>query len=1142
MPNLEIDFPLSDGRKPLPGFRLRRLELLNWGTFNEKVAVFAPNGRWTLLVGENGSGKSTAVDALRTLLVPPRLLNYNDASGDQKRRDRTRRSYVRGTWATASQEDSAIASPKHLRDPGEFSILLAVFGNEHRGETVTLAEILWELNEKIDERYAIAREERNICEHLANLGQSRELMKTLRKRGFEPFDGFPAYSTRFRSLLGIPNDSALEVFNQAIGVKEVLDINVFIRRHMLEGSDILDFIHNRLRPHYNELDACWRAIEKAEKQLEALAPIVDCHRRIEEASVRRRELDDLLKIAPLYYTQQHLELRTREAEVLAAHLTELNQQRTELEETRRRDEAERDAKLQEIAADKTQQSIQRIESQVETANERLKNRQQRWQEFSGHLKTLNKARAVESDEQFARVRTEVEQQKGLLEGNRAGADDKRVKLLIEKQQAEGERSRVANELEGLRRHRVLIPSEFVAIREAVSAATRIPADELPFAGELMEVKTEFREWTGAIERLLHQFGVSLLVPEQHYLSVAKFINERHLSVDGRGIRFTFHRVPAQVPAFRTDYLGDRERVPSRLNFRDNHALVGWVKSEVARRFNHVCCANVQRLKEVDFGLTCEGLIRDGPTRHTKDDRRAVNDATNFILGWSVEDKIKALTAAYQQAEKKAVTAGQKADEAKKQVEQLDAQLSSVKGVLSVGAFAEIDFRSVQIDLARLNREKKELEASSEKLKVLKQQLQTVLDRLQQNQEDTGKLLKAIGSVERDQENNEQARSQFAAKMKGHEDFNEAAFVDAFKQLQEAGKLTLANVGDVENQVCDRLRRQIARQDGFANTARDEMLPKMEGFLRDYPEHTANLKAEATFAADFASLRERIEKEELPEHKQRFEEFLGTNLVGDTAMFHSNLLEHEKSIRSRVDSVNGALRKIPFSDTTHVQIVAQPTRSDDIRQFRAELKECLAGGLNPTAEDRPRIFARIRELMTKFEKDDVWTRRVTDARNWLEFGVREIANADGGEVQFYSASSGKSGGQKAKLAFTILASAITAQYGLVNAETDANTFRLVVIDEAFARTDEPNSQRALDLFKTLGLQLVVVNPFDAKGRIVEDHVDSFHIAVNPDGNNSKLRCFSRVEYEAARTEAEGNNGSSNKAMQATEQTHTHAQAG
>jgi uncharacterized protein YPO0396 len=84
MPNQEIDFPLPNGEKPLPGFRLKRLEILNWGTFHGKVHILAPDGRWSLLVGENGSGKSTAVDALRTLLVSPRLLqgSYNDAARD----------------------------------------------------------------------------------------------------------------------------------------------------------------------------------------------------------------------------------------------------------------------------------------------------------------------------------------------------------------------------------------------------------------------------------------------------------------------------------------------------------------------------------------------------------------------------------------------------------------------------------------------------------------------------------------------------------------------------------------------------------------------------------------------------------------------------------------------------------------------------------------------------------------------------------------------------------------------------------------------------------------------------------------------------------------------------------------------------
>ena len=75
----------SHGESIEPGFRLDRVELLNWGTFHGDVQTFEPNGGWALLIGDNGSGKSTAIDALGTVLVPPRLLNYNDAAGDGRR-------------------------------------------------------------------------------------------------------------------------------------------------------------------------------------------------------------------------------------------------------------------------------------------------------------------------------------------------------------------------------------------------------------------------------------------------------------------------------------------------------------------------------------------------------------------------------------------------------------------------------------------------------------------------------------------------------------------------------------------------------------------------------------------------------------------------------------------------------------------------------------------------------------------------------------------------------------------------------------------------------------------------------------------------------------------------------------------------
>src|SRR2546423_282877 len=101
MPSREFDFSAS-GAAP-GGWRLHRLEMANWGTFGEGlVHSLAPEGGWTLLVGENGSGKSTAVDALRTLLAPRTALqhSFNDAAGGQKKKDRTLTTYIRGAWAT----------------------------------------------------------------------------------------------------------------------------------------------------------------------------------------------------------------------------------------------------------------------------------------------------------------------------------------------------------------------------------------------------------------------------------------------------------------------------------------------------------------------------------------------------------------------------------------------------------------------------------------------------------------------------------------------------------------------------------------------------------------------------------------------------------------------------------------------------------------------------------------------------------------------------------------------------------------------------------------------------------------------------------------------------------------------------------
>jgi hypothetical protein len=92
-PNLALDFVADDSRV---GFRLQRLEVLNWGTFDKRVWRCELDGRNGLLTGDIGSGKSTLVDAITTLLVPAQRVAYNKAAGADARE----RSCAPTCWAT----------------------------------------------------------------------------------------------------------------------------------------------------------------------------------------------------------------------------------------------------------------------------------------------------------------------------------------------------------------------------------------------------------------------------------------------------------------------------------------------------------------------------------------------------------------------------------------------------------------------------------------------------------------------------------------------------------------------------------------------------------------------------------------------------------------------------------------------------------------------------------------------------------------------------------------------------------------------------------------------------------------------------------------------------------------------------------
>ena len=270
----------------LPGTRLRRLEVYNWGTFTNRVWSFDVAGRNALLTGDIGSGKSTLVDAVTTLLLPAQRISYNKAAGADSR-ERDLRSYVLGHYKSERNETTGSSKPVALRQPGDYSVLLAVFGNADLDTTVTLAQVFWTKDAargQPDRFYVVADRELSVADDFAGFGSD---LATLRRRlkgsGLKPIEHFPEYGRELRRRLNIPSEQALELFGQTVSMKAVDNLNDFVRRHMLEPFDVAAPLQ-QLLDHFDNLSRAHDAVLRARHQLELLAPLVaefDVHDALE---------------------------------------------------------------------------------------------------------------------------------------------------------------------------------------------------------------------------------------------------------------------------------------------------------------------------------------------------------------------------------------------------------------------------------------------------------------------------------------------------------------------------------------------------------------------------------------------------------------------------------------------------------------------------------------------------------------------------------------------------------------------------------------------------------------------------------------------------------------------------------------------
>ncbi len=1099
----------------LSGYRLDRIEVYNWGTFDQRVWTLRLGGDNGLLTGDIGSGKSTMVDAVTTLLLPANRISYNKAAGAELR-ERTLRSYVLGHHKSERNETTGASRAIGLRDARSFSVILGVFTNTGLDSTVALAQVFWFRDTgqgPPDRMFVIADQNLSIAEHFADFGGDvKSLRQRLRQQGVRLHQHFPEYGRDFRRALGIESDQAMELFHQTVSMKSVGNLNDFVRLHMLEPFDAAERI-DTLVTHFEDLVKAHEAVRRAHDQLAELEPLlIDCDAH-DALSAQIAGLTEQRDALPFFIADrksgllddQIARLRSR-IENNDALLGALTDELAELDATRSRLELERAGHGGDRLGEIERQIIQET-----TLQER------RRQQFDRYTELLDEAGLdrVDSTEQFDPRLQQIRKAVGEVDSAYADRQNRLTEIGVELKELNGEAAEVNAELRSLGGRRNNIPKKNLDLRQVLSGDLGVTEDELPFAGELIQVRAQDAAWEGAAERLLHGFAVSMLVPDEHYPAVSDWINEHHL-----GGRLVYYRVPLRVmpgpsPA------GGQDALYTKLDIQES-PYFDWLDRELRIRAGHQCVDSMSEFRRAQKAITRTGQIKS-EQRHEKNDEQRIDDRRRYVLGWNNDAKVAALTA-------QAVGLQNKQNRLIDAQRELTATLATAQArgrtlakLAEFIDFADLDWHAVVNRIAALAEEKAGLEGASAELGRLAREIEATKTLLAARQDDRDQLIYRTGGLRHELQQAGDALRRARQVLEGPESTaarghfaDIAEHVPADQDLRDPDGCDRAELSTTAA-FSVLIEKRTSRMNGVGN----KIVFRMSDFRQRYPLETADMDDSIESVGEYRSLHQRLVDDDLPRFEAEFKTYLNTNTIRDIAGFHSQLNRQVDLIRDRIDTINDSLVSIDYDPGRYVRLEHRRTDNIEIRDFITALRDCTDGSLTPDDSEQyseqkflqvKRIIERFRGREGQTDVDRAWTKRVTDVRNWFVFSASERWREDDTEYESFTDSGGKSGGQKEKLAYTILAASLAYQFKLDWGTSISKTFRFVVIDEAFGRGSDESTRFALKLFRQLGLQLLIVTPLQ-KIHVIEPYVAAVGFVDNKTGSRSRLQSMTIEEYRA-----------------------------
>jgi len=1118
--NSATDVPIEELERELRSqFRLRNLQVYNWGTFSDLYTINVA-GEGFLILGKSGAGKSTLLDAHTALLTPPRWINFNVAARENAsgHRDRNFASYVRGAFGDRTTETGEFA-PQYLRTGTTWTAIAETYRNAE-GHVVVLVRLLWirgagTSNRDVRHLHIVLERDFDLRE-LEFFAKSDFDVRKLRAELPEAHirDEFSAYQERFKALLGIESDQALRLLHKTQSTKNLEDLNEFLRNFMLDEPET--FIHAaRLVEEFGELNAAHASVVAARRQIETLEPARQAYESRMIATRQRLELVEARDGVDPYVLHRRefllvalLDELARQEDVIQARVDQaiaITRQREDLLQT-----------LEDKRRNEGGENIARIERDLEQAGKVRDDRKRRRDAVEHVCHQLGETTALDPGT-FATIQRAARQSVDASPDEATRRENQRYELKSAFEKAEQRFGELRREIDVMERQKSNIDSRLLSVRAGIAEALNIAESRLPFAGELIQVRDEAQDWRGAIERVLRNFARSILVDEQDYRAFSAYVDANHL-----GEHVVYLRM---IPKARSDQLLAANSLVRKLELAPG-AQKEWLAGELRARFDYTCANSLEDFRRSERAITRKGQIRHNQTRHEKNDRFAVDDSRQWVLGFDNAAKRDLFR-------HEAVTTAQEIEHLRQTIRKAtdDEQRLRERERLLVRL---IDLSWADIDVAGAMLHVQQLEAQLS----LERAARPHLDQLERDIVAARMALKNARDVEQDARVDLASIRRDAEKAsQGLADIRQSSAVNLTPHQREVLDARFASVGrSVTLESLARVAKSVADTLHEEEKVLQQRIAELEHIIRDrFAQFNRDWAAEAggldpvmDSAVDYFAKLERLVQDGLPAYEQRFLDLLRKQSDENLTRLATGLVQERKAIQERLELVNLSLSSCEFNPETFLSIESKDLSLEEVRTFQQELRGALSRSLDGDKADAERRFDRLQHVVKRLSgqeaADRTWRALVLDVRQHVEFVAREFDREfTDREIEVYRGGASKSGGQRLKLASTCLAAAL--RYQLAGDSRRLPKYSTVLLDEAFDKTDNDFTEAAMNIFRTFGFQMIVATPLK-QVMTLEPFVGGAVVVQIRDRRASSLIAIEydapkrRLDMQAARRAVEG----------------------